>query len=172
LESTAAGERARATAASGTERLAGAANEDGTVELRSPELRAADAGAQLRRALLDGALRAPRRPRADPHRRRLRASDPAIAGVRGGPGRPGAREAARDQVPSVRSPSGLPWRRQRPPRRSGKPLASTLDLRVRVWAVFGDFSRVRVSAVGFGGYFSGFRVLVLMIWAQNFMTEA
>jgi hypothetical protein len=62
-----------------------------------------------------------------------------------------AREAARDQVPSERSPSGLPWRRQRPPRRSGKPMASSLDLRVRVWAGFGDFSRVRVSAVVFGG---------------------
>ena len=111
--STAAGARARATAASGAERLAGAAEEDGTTELRSPELRTADAGARLRRALLDGALRAPRRPRVDPQRWRRQASDPAgsqplrphgalegsVPSVRGC-------EAARDQVPSARSPSG------------------------------------------------------------------
>jgi len=35
-------------AASGAERLAGAEEGDGTAELRSPELRAADADAQLR----------------------------------------------------------------------------------------------------------------------------
>jgi len=51
-------------------------------------------------------------------------------------------------------------------------MAFSLDLTVRVWAGFEDFSRVRVSAVGFGGFFSGFRVSVLMIWAQNFKTEA
>ena len=103
----------RVTAASGAERLASAEDGGGTTELRSPELRAANAGTQLRRALLDGALRAPRRPRADPHRRRRRASDPAgnrpprphgalegsVSPVRGC-------EAARDQVPCARSPSG------------------------------------------------------------------
>ena len=103
----------RGTAASSAERLARTEEGGGTAELRSPELRATNAGTQLRRALLDGALRAPRRPRADPHRRRRRASDPAgnrpprphgalegsVSPVRGC-------EAARDQVSCARSPSG------------------------------------------------------------------
>ena len=44
----------------------------------------------------------------------------------------------------------------------------SLDLRLRV-LIFGDFARVRVSAVG---NFWGLRASGCKIWAQNIMTEA
>ena len=50
---------ARATAASGPERIVGAEGGHGAAELRSPEVRAVNACAQLRRAALVGALRHP-----------------------------------------------------------------------------------------------------------------
>jgi len=105
-------ERTRATTASGAERLAGVEGGHGAAELRSPEVRAANACAQLRRAALVGALRhPPTAPR----------SGVAATAVSGSGERPvtsaswraqgvgtagaGGCEAARDQVPSARSPS-------------------------------------------------------------------